>query len=84
MQADMWDRYSIDNDLPLDGFTGIVGRIGERAAVFDGKVLLVKGENGPAGLSRTAARCRTHRADACFLMAGRRSRTGHRQTGMGR
>lgn len=45
MQADLWDRYSIDNHLPLDGFTGIVQRIGERAAAFGGQVLIVQGDS---------------------------------------
>lgn len=45
MQADTWDRYSIDNGLPLDGFTAIVQRIGRRATAFGGPVLLVQGDS---------------------------------------
>ena len=39
MQADMWDGS------PLDGFNAIVQRIADRAAAFDGPVLLLEGDS---------------------------------------
>ena len=45
MQADMWDAFSVANNLPLDGFTPLVRRIAGRAAAFDGQVLLLQGDS---------------------------------------
>ncbi len=45
MQADMWDAYSVANNLPLDGFTPIVRRIAERSRAFAKPVLLVQGDS---------------------------------------
>ncbi len=45
MQADMWDAFSVANNLPLDGFTPIVHRIAERARKFGKPVLLLQGDS---------------------------------------
>ena len=45
MQADMWDAYSIENGLPLDGFTLIARRLADRARAFGRPVLLFQGDS---------------------------------------
>lgn len=45
MQADMWDAYSIEHGLPLDGFTEIARRLADRARAFGRPVLLFQGDS---------------------------------------
>jgi Calcineurin-like phosphoesterase len=45
MQADMWDAFSVQNGLPLDGFDPIVAEIAERARRFGKPVLVVQGDS---------------------------------------
>lgn len=45
MQADMWDAFSIANNLPLDGFDVIVQRIADLSAAYGKPVLIVQGDS---------------------------------------
>ncbi|MBL8438039.1 MAG: metallophosphoesterase [Zoogloeaceae bacterium] len=45
MQADMWDAFSVNNHLPLDGFTSIAQRLADRARAFGRPVLLLQGDS---------------------------------------
>jgi hypothetical protein len=45
MQADMWDAFSVANNLPLDGFNPIVERIATLSRAFDRPVLLLQGDS---------------------------------------
>jgi hypothetical protein len=45
MQADMWDAFSVQNGLPLDGFDPIVAELAERARRFGKPVLVVQGDS---------------------------------------
>jgi hypothetical protein len=45
MQADMFDAFSVANNIPLDSFDAIVQRIATRAKAFGKPVLLVEGDS---------------------------------------
>jgi Calcineurin-like phosphoesterase len=45
MQADMFDAYSVANNLPLDAFDGIVQKIASRSKSFAKPVLLLEGDS---------------------------------------
>ena len=45
MQADMFDAFSVANNVPLDAFDNIVQRIAARAKAFGKPVLLLEGDS---------------------------------------
>jgi hypothetical protein len=45
MQADMWDAFSVANNLPLTGFDKIVATIGARSVAFGKPVLILQGDS---------------------------------------
>ncbi len=45
MQADMFDAYSVANNVPLDAFDSIVQKIATRAKAFGKPVLLLEGDS---------------------------------------
>jgi hypothetical protein len=45
MQADMFDAYSVANNVPLDAFDGIVQKLAARAKTFGKPVLLLEGDS---------------------------------------
>lgn len=45
MQADMFDAYSVANNVPLDAFDDVVQKIATRAKAFGKPVLLVEGDS---------------------------------------
>jgi len=45
MQADMWDAFSVTNNLPLDGFDVIVQRIADLSAAYKKPVLILQGDS---------------------------------------
>jgi Calcineurin-like phosphoesterase len=45
MQADMFDAFSVANNLPLDSFDNIVQKIATRAKAFGKPVLLLQGDS---------------------------------------
>jgi hypothetical protein len=45
MQADMWDDFSVQNNLPLDGFDHIAQRLADRARLFERPVLVLQGDS---------------------------------------
>lgn len=45
MQADMFDAYSVANNIPLDAFSNIVQKLGDRSKEFGKPVLLLEGDS---------------------------------------